>query len=108
MADEERRQTSRVPFVAEVLCRIDEFSFSRRSINISSDGMFIEDAHPPENDSAISVEFTLNGTSISFSGRVVFRKPPVGFGVSIEDIEPEVRKRIENHVQVLLSRLRQG
>ena len=108
MTDEDRRQSHRVPFVTEVLCTIGEFSFTRRSIDISSEGMFIEDVQPPDNGEPIVVEFTLKGTPIRLRGQVKGRTPAIGFGVLIEEMEPGVRELIANHVLESISRLRRG
>ncbi len=99
MRNEERRRADRVPFVADVVYTVGEFSCRRRSIDISPEGLFIDEKLPPEDGEVITVEFTLKGRYITARGQVVGRQPPIGFGVLIEEIDAEDLRRIVEYVQ---------
>ena len=98
MTIEERRQSTRVPFLGEVVYTVGKFSRARRSIDISSEGLSIDEPSPPEEGDAITVEFTLKGRNIKAQGRVVHSQPLVGFAILIEEIELEDRELITEYV----------
>ena len=98
MTRNERRDTKRATFVAEVHYSIDNVGFDRRSSDLSCGGIYLEDSWPPENGKTVVVEFNLLGRQIKTVGKVVVSEAPIGFGVEFDQTTPEDLEAIASYI----------
>jgi type IV pilus assembly protein PilZ len=104
----ERRKSERADLVVRVDYRTVDELFTEFARNINEGGLFVETDAPHPAGTAVSLQFTIPGSSepLDVEGRVVRTQDggsdgPPGMGIEFDDLDRQARERINQLVRQL-------
>jgi hypothetical protein len=104
--DNERRSTPRVPFASPITVRIGNESYSCRTRDLGTGGIFVYfDGEPPALTTRVDIELQLGDASVAllFEGRVArYGSGGNGIGVAFVEVSAEARENLSAYVATTL------
>lgn len=98
MEGKDRRRAVRVTRPIEVQYSQNCPFIEARAADLSETGLFLETQHPLENNSEVTVRFSIpdgNDLPITVAAKVLWTDPLVGVGVEFHDLSADQRERIK-------------